>query len=372
MATSMTTTTTERQERRAQELAHAAERVQEKYRGMKCELSQVPYTRTFTTGEKKKAMKPFDADINCVAMAKKLFQPDEPTVKAARAVVADIKRVFAGTDVAIGGPKARYLKYTMPHPEGGIRLVKWDCYNEDDPEVQEGTKQAGQEGKYIERMELRLSGLEEELRIAAAAMAAAMPEIRRRAKAVQKELYDPKDYAFDPAKCYAVKWWPVEVGVPNYCLRLDPQVYRRKQEEVAAKFAAACRLKEEEDAKILFRALDTLVERLTGVREGGKAKIFRDETATKLLHHIDAAEQELEETGVGKGPLEQAFKRLKRILGGETTRTLADSLRDNAQYRELVRDGAVSVANALIRHAVPKPKRKVLRRKAQSEQLRSS
>jgi hypothetical protein len=141
------------------------------------------------------------------------------------------------------------------------------------------------------------------------------------------------------------------------------------KQQVQSQFEQACRMKEQEMAEALFLALDSLIERLSGTRGNGKAKIFRDETATKLLGFMGEAEEQLQENGIGKGALQNAFAKLKKTISGETEDTLAGNLRDNDTFRDLVKTGMEAVAESVLSNAVTKPKRRILRQRAKSEQL---
>jgi hypothetical protein len=345
-------------ERRKQNAAEAAERIRENYRGVKLTIQQMPYSRTFTNEQKLTALKDFGASTDAVSMSKKLFDSDEPAVKRVREVVAEINAAYTSR------------AYTLPHPERGTRLIKEGQYTEDDPEVVRGERRPGDPGKFMERLDKKLRDLSESLQRAAEALEAEMPEIRERERNRQVKLYDPKNYQFSAANAYKVRWQFVEVGLPNYLVQLDPALVERARQQVQAQFEQACLMKEQEEAEDLFFALDALIERLSGTREGGKVKIFRDETAGKLVGLIEESEEQLRDNGIGKGPLQRAFAKLKKIIQSEDESSLPHRLRGSEEYRSLMREGFESVANNVLNHAVLKPRRRILRQRAESDQLK--
>lgn len=343
---------------RARHLADAAKAVQEKYRGLRLTISQMPYSRTFTEDQKRTALKDFSgASTDCVCMSKKLFDADEPAVKRVRKVVSEIINAY------------KDRRYTFPHPERGIRLIKEGIYDESDPEVEQGIKKAGDPGKYLDRLVTKFEKLRDDLHQAAVALEAEMPAIRERERERQKDLYDPSNYQFNASEAYKVHWSFVETGVPNYLLRLDPKLVEEATRQVQAQHMEACRMKEQEMAEMLFLALDHLIEKLSGKDNRGKDKIFKDKTAIKLLGFIDEADEQLKENGIGRGPLSRAFQRLKEIVGGEDETTLPNRLRTSPAFRDLVREGMQTVAESVLQHAVVRPKRRLLQNRAISAAL---
>lgn len=347
----------EKQARRASQLAAAATSIRERYRGVRLTIRQMPYSRTFTTEQKRTALKDFGANTDAVCMSKKLFDSEEPAVKRVREVVSEINLAYTCRE------------YTLPHPERGVRLIKQGKYSETDHEVQAGDRKADDPGKYMERLAKKLQGLSESLQRAAVALEAEMPVIRERERKRQGALYDVQNYKFSAVNAYQVEWQFTEVDVPHYLLQLDPSLVAAAEQRVQAQFEQACQMKEQEMAEELFLALDSLIERLSGTRTDGKVKIFRNDTAGKLVGFIQESEQQLQESGIGKGPLQRAFAKLKNTIQATDGDSLASRLRDSDTFRDVVRDGMEQVANSVLSNAVVKPKRRILRQRAKSMQL---
>jgi hypothetical protein len=207
----------ERQARKARRIAEAAELVQENYQGVRVSIQQMPYSKTFTTAQKRTALEDFDAEADSVSMSKKLVSPKEPAVQRVREVISAVNTAYTSH------------KYTLPYPEKGVRLIRVGPYTENDPEVVAGEKEAGAPGKHMERLHAELTKLRGELHAAAVALAAELPAIAERERERQGKLYDHAAYQFDAVAAFALHWSWVDVGVPNYLAHLDPGLRAQAQ-----------------------------------------------------------------------------------------------------------------------------------------------
>ena len=340
-----------KKKKRIDHIREAAKNVREVFKGVRLKISQMPYQKTLSIGQKRDAVKSSGADSDAVAMSKKLFKADEPAVKRVRAVIADIKRAYADP------------KHTLPFPETGVRLILEEKIAEYDLKMQE---------------------LRDELQRAANALEAEMPEIRARQKERLVGLYNEADYMFDAATAYSVSWHYPSIEVPGYLMHLDPraadaeteqirEIARREQQRLLGMFEQACKIKEDEIGEQLFAAVDSLAERLEGKNDDGKRKQFNNSTATKFFDQIEDVRDWATSVGIGRrGPLAAVFKKLEEVIQGHTKDSFALEVKHgNDEFRESITGRMAEVANLVLNKAISKDRRRaILRKPIQSAALR--
>lgn len=332
-------------------LTEAAKLVQEDFKTVRVTVSQMPSRRAVSESQKREASRVFEADTDSLSMSKILFWKGEPAVKRVRAYVAAIHRLYSNRD------------YTLPHPEPGVRLIRVEV---------------------IPSFDAKIFAAGDELMAAARALKAELPDIIQREAARKKRLFDIADYDFNPEQEFGleVRYPPMET--PSYLLQLSPRVaeeqrqrlreiYDREAEAQLNTLKAACQMAEEQATENVILFMDAMLERLEGIGENGKRKVFRDDSANKIFDDLEHVRVNLNRYGMAKeGPLNEALQRLQTLVKGHTRDTLPHALRQSAGYREEFHDRGTNIIQSLLSKAVSPQRRKILRQRFESEALKAN
>lgn len=317
----------------AERIDKAAERVRLRYKGLRVKVTGIPSRRTVTDTQKAEAADQFGAEADSVSMSSLLWNAKEQAVKDLRSVIAAISRTFHSRDM------------TLPTTTDGLRMIKRDCVGE------------------IDRI---LRRQKSELELKARQLKAELPAIINRERARRGRLFNEEDYNFDPVAAVDVRWWFPSVTEDKDLAELDDSVYQNEVARVRDEMRGVVTKAEEQMAEEMFKMLDAIVERLTGVEEdgkrAGKPKMFKDNTVAKLFEELDYMSSQLKDNGIGGDALTKAASRLSVVLKGQTADTLPDALRKNGAYREHVREKCSKIADELLKQAVPEKRRRVLRK----------
>jgi len=314
-------------------IQEAAGRVLLTHVGFRVRRGRLAYQRRLTDAQKDKAAQQFNAEARSLSMSKKLFDAKEPAVKRVRAAQTAITAVFENPE------------YTLPCPtEYATRLVK-----------------RGQ----VDFVDREMTRLQSELAKAAAGLAAELEDIRKRQEWRLGDLYNSRDYAFDPEEACYVSWdFPSIHLVDDTLQNVSPRAYEQQLQRVRETYEQSCQAKQEEMALALYEMLDHLVFALEGARDNGKPKIFKDTTVTRVFEALDHADYQLHENGIGRGPLKAVFDQLRQTVRGRRE-SLSQQLRDDTgEFRDRVRQQLVGVGRALENLAEIRPRRAVLRKRA--------
>lgn len=361
----------------------ALQRVQDKFLGFTCRKRMAPQTSQWPEDLKETALAAVGGgDADSASMSDRLFDRRIPCVKRMNEALASVERI----------KQDRY--YTLPHPEPGVRLVK-----------------KGKEELLRDKIE------QAKLEIHAAAQE--MNENREQIKEVMKKRLKGRYkthaniYEVDFTKLYTVEFAFRNMHVDSY-LAHNQQLY--EQELVRAKREAAkvVLLEKQHMAEILFEVIDHLCERLEArqlldrthevtevhkkkgkylveyisegsntkssvelsaddykrrVTEDCRNKSFNTTTAQKIFDEITYAEYQLNETGIGAGELEGAFKKLKQLIRGQDRETFPEALRKSDAYREEVKNRLSKMGDHLLKLSTFKSRRDIVRGRAKSRSL---
>lgn len=321
----------------AQRLDQAAERVRLQYKGVRVTISGLSSRRGVSETVKKKMAEAANADVSTVSGSTLLWPKENEAIKALRSVYGSIGRSFYDRTL------------TLPTVHDGLRLIKKDCVGEFNRRMKNYQVQLAEKAEVLKR---------------------ALPAISRHMQEVAGDNYDPAYYEFDPTTLCKVKWYFPSVMEDRELAEIDDEVYQEDIRRVRRELHAVVLQKEEEMAEALYGMLDRIVERLSGETVDGKAKTFRDATVNGMFDELDHITEQLKENGIGGAALEAAAKKIKAVLRQQGKDTLPEALRGNASYRDHVREKCAKIADYVLKQAVPKKRRAILRQK--SEQRRVS
>ena len=94
-----------------------------------------------------------------------------------------------------------------------------------------------------------------------------------------------------------------------------------------------------------------------------KPKTFRDSSVAQLFEGLDHAQEMFEELSLGDGKMAEAFDKLRGIVKGQDSSSLAGALRGSDSYRESIRDRLAKVSEHMIENIIDKPRRSVMRKR---------
>lgn len=173
-------------------------------------------------------------------------------------------------------------------------------------------------------------------------------------------LYDPADYPPTLVGLFAVACDFPSIAPPDYLLRLSPALYERERVRMESRFAEAVTLAERAFTEEFARLVERLVERLEGVGDDGRPKVFRDSVVDNLTTFFDR----FRELNVqGDAQLDELVERARQAVRG----VAAHDLREAPDLRGRVARQLVQVQAALDHLMIDRPRRRILRQAAASE-----
>ena len=95
-------------------------------------------------------------------------------------------------------------------------------------------------------------------------------------------LFNPGDYPETLVGLFDVSWDFPSVEPPDYLRELNPALYEAERARVAARFDEAVQLAEQAFLEEFAKLVGHLSERIGGVGEDGKPKVFRDSAIGNL------------------------------------------------------------------------------------------
>jgi hypothetical protein len=140
----------------------------------------------------------------------------------------------------------------------------------------------------ISAVDAKLAEFAAAFKTAADTFAADFAALRDTARTNLGSLYSDADYPADVRRRFAFGWRFLSLAPAGETQLLDPALVQREREKFSALMAEAA-----EQAVTALRVrfaetIDRMVDRLSGEREGGKARIFRDSLVTNLHEFLDA------------------------------------------------------------------------------------
>ncbi len=221
---------------------------------------------------------------------------------------------------------------TLPYPEPGIRLIRQD---------------------QVDAFNLQMSALQNDLQEAVWRLDEHYAELRSAARQRLGSLFDPADYPTSLRGLFRVEWDFPSIEPPEYLQQLNPALYQRECERVAARFDEALCLAEEVFISELSTLVTNLTERLTGQTDG-KPKVFRDTVVTNLVEFFER----FRSLNVrSNDQLDELVSQAQQIVHG----VQPQALRDNHVLRQTVASELGDVQNVLDDLLVDRPRRNILR-----------
>ena len=281
--------------------------------------------KTLTPEQRAQAAQPFDAEGQYLSAGKKLLDTSHSAFKA----VTSIRSKIAST----------WKSMCLPFPEPGVRLIKRD----------EVANFATLMTDYRAELEEAVTNLDRhygELKVAAAERLG--------------RLFNPGDYPETLVGLFDVSWDFPSVEPPDYLRELNPALYEAERARIAARFDEAVQLAESAFLEEFGKLVSHLTERIGGVGEDGKPKVFRDSAIGNLGDFFERFRNLNVRSNEQLDELVAQAQRAVRGIG-------AQDLRDSGDLRQRVATELSRVQSALDGLMVDKPRRRIIRPSKPSE-----
>ncbi|HEY2159393.1 MAG TPA: hypothetical protein VGH33_27455 [Isosphaeraceae bacterium] len=275
--------------------------------------------KSLTPDQRAEAARPFDAEGGYLSAGKKLLDTRHPAFKA----VTSIKTKIANT----------WKDMSLPFPEPGVRLIRRD-------EIDEFVG-------LMEEYRIELSG-------AVAALDGHYGELKASAAERLGRLFHPADYPGTLVGLFDVSWDFPSVEPPDYLRDLNPALYEAERARVAARFDEAVRLAEQAFLDEFSKLVVHLSDRVNGVGDDDKPKVFRDSAVGNLSEFFER----FKSLNVrSNDQLDALVAQAQRAVNGVG----AQELRDSGELRQRVASELANVRTALDGMLVDRPRRKIIR-----------
>ena len=275
--------------------------------------------KTLTPEQKHIAAESFGACSDVLAASKRLVDAAHPAFKAVTSVRTRIMSLFKGI--------------SLPYPEPGVRLIRQDD---------------------MQMFDLQMTTLKAELEQAVERLDQRYGELREAARERLGTLFDAGDYPASLLHLFNVEYDFPSVEPPDYLRQLNPQLYERECQRVAARFDEAVELAETAFTDELAKLVSHLTERLSG-SDDGKPKVFRDSAVENLCDFFERFRQ----LGVRSNEQLDALV----VQAQQTVRGIQpQQLRDSRALRQHVVTELSAVESVLDGLLIDRPRRNILRR----------
>ena len=275
--------------------------------------------KSLTSEQRAEAAQPFDAQGEYVSAGKKLLDTRHPAFKA----VTSIKSKIANT----------WKDMSLPFPEPGLRLIRRDKIDE-----------------FVGFMEEYCSELAE----AVANLDRHYGELKSAASERLGRLFNPSDYPETLVGLFDASWDFPSVEPPEYLRDLNPALYEAERARVAARFDEAVQLAERAFLDEFSKLVGHLSERVGGIGDDGKPKVFRDSAIGNLGEFFERFKSLNVRSNDQLDALVAQAQRAVRGIG-------AQELRDSGDLRQRVASELSVVRSALDGLMVDRPRRKIIR-----------
>jgi hypothetical protein len=301
------------------QLQQASTRMRSTMAAIRITYTWLGTTKTLSSDQKVVAADAFGAEGAAISASKKLLDPKHPALAA----VTKIK-----------GQVTKYWKdKSLPFPESGIRLIRYDQVAEFDQMLREARDELA---TAVEDLERHYS------------------EMRDAARDRLGSLFNPSDYPATLIGAFGIEHSFPTVESPDYLRRLNPELYRQECQRVQAQFSEAVSMAEQMFFEQLSGLVDHLVERMSGT-EDGRSKTFRDSTVENLNEFFSRFRQ----LDIGSSDqLQELVHRAQEIISGVDPQ----QLRDNNSLRQHTATQMSTVQASLDQLLVDRPRRNILRR----------
>jgi len=295
-----------------------SQRLRREYFACRLHFTWPGTTRALSDQQKSLAAAQFDACSESVTAGKRLWDTRHPSYRAVTSLRSEIT--------------AYWKAATLPFPEPGLRLL---------PQSD------------LVPFNLRLQEYYSGLREAVDELALHFEELKAGAQRKLGALFNPADYPADIRPLIDVSWEFPSVEVPEYLLRLSPEVYVEQSQRIAQRFDEAVELAETAFRDELSRLVSHLAERLSS-NEDGQPRVFRDSAIENLREFF----QRFRSLSLSSNQeLDSLVGECERVLGGVQPQSLRDS---EALRREVATQLSV-VQSQLDQLVTVRPRRSIQR-----------
>jgi hypothetical protein len=275
--------------------------------------------KSLTPEQRAEAAQPFDAEGQSLSAAKKILDNRHPAFRAVTAIRGKIA--------------SAWKSMSLPFPEPGVRLIKRDQIDE-----------------FVGLMEAYRA----ELADAVVNLDCHYGELKQAACERLGRLFNPGDYPETLVGLFDVSWDFPSVEPPDYLRELNPDLYEAEQARVAARFDEAVRLAEAAFLEEFAKLVGHLTERISGIGEDGKPKVFRDSAIGNLGEFFERFRSLNVRSNDQLDELVAQAQRAVRGVG-------AQDLRDSGDIRQRVAYELSRVQSSLDGMMVERPRRKIIR-----------
>jgi hypothetical protein len=275
--------------------------------------------KRLTPEQRAEAAQPFDAEGQYLSAGKKLLETRHPAFKAVTAVRGKIASVWRSM--------------SLPFPEPGVRLIRRDRIDEFVGLMEEYKAELAEAVAYLDRHYGELK-------------AAAAGRLGR--------LFNPGDYPETLVGLFDVSWDFPSVEPPDYLRELNPALYEAERARVAVRFDEAVQMAEQAFLEEFARLVGHLTERISGVGDDGKPKVFRDSAVGNLSGFFE----KFRSLNVrNNDQLDELVAQAQRAVRGVGAR----DLRGSGDLRQRVATELSRVQSALDGLMVERPRRRIIR-----------
>lgn len=305
----------------------AAQNLRANMAAVRVSFSWLGTRKSLTPEQRSQAARPFDAEGQYLSAGKKLLDTSHSAYKA----VTSIRGKIAST----------WKSMSLPFPEPGVRLVRRD---------------------QVEEFTTWMEAYRAELADAVANLDRHYGELKAAAAERLGRLFNASDYPETLVGLFDVNWDFPSVEPPDYLRELNPALYEAERQRVAARFDEAVQLAESAFLEEFSKLVSHLSERIGGVGEDGKPKVFRDSAVGNLGDFFERfrflnvrSNEQLDE-------LVSQAQQAVRGIGPQ-------DLRDSGDLRQRVASELSQVRSALDGLMVDKPRRRIIRPTMRKEAL---
>ncbi len=275
--------------------------------------------KSLTPEQRAQAAQPFDAQSQYLSAGKKLLDTSHSAYKA----VTAIRSKIAST----------WKSMSLPFPEPGVRLIK---------RIQ------------VEDFSTLMADYRAELEEAVANLDRHYGELKAAAAERLGRLFNPSDYPETLIGLFDVSWDFPSVEPPDYLRELNPALYEAERQRVAARFDEAVQLAERAFLEEFGKLVSHLTDRIGGVGEDGKPKVFRDSAIGNLGDFFEKFRSLNVQSNDQLDELVAQAQRAVRGIG-------AQDLRASGDLRQRVVSELSMVQSALDGMMVDRPRRRIIR-----------
>ncbi|WP_165253681.1 hypothetical protein [Paludisphaera soli] len=304
------------------DLAGPARRLRAETAAARVAFTWLGTRKALTAPQRDRAAEAFDAEGGCLSAGKRLLDVKHPAFRAVTAVRGRIR--------------SYWREVSLPFPEPGVRLIRRDA---------------------VDEFARRIADFRGELDEAVADLDRRYGELRAAAARRLGSLYDPADYPATLVGLFAVACDFPSVEPPDYLMRLAPDLYERERARMESRFEEAVALAERAFAEEFARLVEHLAERLDGVGDDGRPKVFRDSAVENLGNFFDR----FRALNVrSDAQLDELVERARSAVRGVAPK----DLREAPDLRRRVATQLSQVQSALDGMLVERPRRRILRQAA--------